>query len=81
MLQLYFILKIARESILKVGGHANPKTRREESGEEKRVEEYTGREGEREHTHAGRGGGERARERERKRERETACAGARERAS
>ena len=32
------------------------------------MEEYTGREGEREHTHAGRGGGERARERERERE-------------
>ena len=33
VLQLYFIYKIAGESILEVGGHANPKTRREESGE------------------------------------------------
>ena len=62
MLQLYFILKIARESILKVGGHANPKTRREESEGERRgggERERELREGERERVHA------RGRERER----------------
>ena len=32
VLQLYFIQKIAGESILKALGHVNPKTRREESG-------------------------------------------------